>query len=506
MPAAGSRFDGKNRRQVEAIVQRTRAEQEKRERLLSDENALIDYANDKGVSVGEMRELLFDNHRGNIPILQEGERLLLSMPSDPKPKVSTWKELPPDDAINAEIGRMSVQTAATSQQVATEKQAWEMTREEWRNTDANTRKGITGVYQGEYTRDNPSPRGKSVNNAIDFAHRSRVEKAVNDGVEVPPQVLADYPDLAAKVKPADVPGAQAVTAASKGEASKQEGIAALYAKRMQAKGIGDGTVQEHHQRLEDAINNKSAYALQHLANGMNETAKQVFTEATGVQLPKQQGETWKAIKQWAGVDDLSDEIQEAAKKKEIKYHAIERKYGGDWADTFAQSIQERIDEGATEIVKGADGKHYLVFPGTNRGVPLSAKGFAITRPYVEATLKLRKLKEQSLQQESQGGQEGNRRDSSPVNSPEATEQQSTLQAPPPPLDTKRTPDNLTGVATGEARPLTEQDNDLPSPPTPQQAPQAECSNKATRSGPSLAAIPTESLYSRASSPLPLCLS
>lgn len=176
-------------------------------------------------------------------------------------------------------GSRSEQTVTTSEQVATEKQPWEMTAGQyleyippgqkklvdnlasktipdvadkgkgffvhWADGRAmvgfrNKEDAISFIRQGD--RDAVSAtyrdvkKGEKVRNDAslerDLAkskrkfHREMVENALSVGDKVPPQVLADYPDLAAKVssnksvtpKPADVPGAQAVT--SKGEASK----------------------------------------------------------------------------------------------------------------------------------------------------------------------------------------------------------------------------------------------------------------------------------------------
>lgn len=87
-------------------------------------------------------------------------------------------------------------------------------------------------------------------------------------------------------------------------------IAARYATALMRDGVSDA-VKDFHLRFADDLLAKDAFALKWITNGMNDKAKKVFTEFTGVKLPRAQGASWEALKQWAGVTPAQEAAVEA---------------------------------------------------------------------------------------------------------------------------------------------------------------------------------------------------
>jgi len=163
----------------------------------------------------------------------------------------------------------------------------------------------------------------------------------------------------------------------------REQIAQRYAEIMKERAGHDGIPSDMHYRLADAILSKDAYALEHLSNGLNKGAKQAFTDATGVTLPKQQGATWKAIREWAGVSDSQDDVNKknAAAWREEK--RIISKHGDKNAAEAKAMVGRKFAEGLT-VVKKVGKELWWVNPETNQGYNLSAKGMAKTQDFVKA--------------------------------------------------------------------------------------------------------------------------
>jgi N12 class adenine-specific DNA methylase len=77
-----------------------------------------------------------------------------------------------------------------------------------------------------------------------------------------------------------------------------------------AEALGSGTVNTLHKDFAVAIVNKDAAALRYLANGLNDVGKRVFSEVTGVPLPRQQSKTWDTLMEWGGIDPQQQALQD----------------------------------------------------------------------------------------------------------------------------------------------------------------------------------------------------
>ena len=180
------------------------------------------------------------------------------------------------------------------------------------------------------------------------AASAHADAAQADAPQPPPPALA----------PADIGG---VSVNGLGEAD----IASMYAAAL-------GTApNEYHQRFAQAILRKDAYALEHLANGLNDKGKKVFSDVTGVRLPKQQGATLDALLAWGGISRESHAVREARKAVD----RAKREHGAK-ADGTEEAIRRLYQEGYTQWVRAADGKFWLINNKTEKGINLSAKGGA----------------------------------------------------------------------------------------------------------------------------------
>lgn len=162
---------------------------------------------------------------------------------------------------------------------------------------------------------------------------------------------------------------------------QRKDIAELYAEAL-AVGRAGVSVEpgEFHYDFADAIIGKDAYKLEFLANGLNDQGKKVFTEVTGIELPKQQGLAWSVIRDWAGLSELEDKKNKAWQKVTVERRRIEPKVGLDpiiW-------VHEKVEAGFNELRKiGRD--TYLANTEGN-GFNLSQKGTHQTLlvPYMKA--------------------------------------------------------------------------------------------------------------------------
>jgi hypothetical protein len=136
----------------------------------------------------------------------------------------------------------------------------------------------------------------------------------------------------------------------------------------------------------DAVLGRDAYALQHLANGMNNVAKRVFTEVTGVALPRTQRDTWAALLAWAGVSQAADAVRSARASVELQVRVL-RKRTKD-ADELARWATEQAEQGMRLLhIKG---RWYFMHPKRRDGFDLSKRGshLSLVRPLIQAVIDL----------------------------------------------------------------------------------------------------------------------
>jgi hypothetical protein len=166
-------------------------------------------------------------------------------------------------------------------------------------------------------------------------------------------------------------------------------IASMYAAEMRKVygGAHKGIPGSMHYAFADAILSKNAYALEHLGNGMNGVAKTAFTAATGVPLPKLQGATWKAIREWAGVSDAADAVVKAQHKVNVEARFLSSTHNVESTQAW---IREQIQKGFTRLVN-EPGK-WLLANAAGAAWDLSKRGtnLAKARPLIEAELALAK--------------------------------------------------------------------------------------------------------------------
>lgn len=158
------------------------------------------------------------------------------------------------------------------------------------------------------------------------------------------------------------------------ENPERERIARLYAEALGEKQNDVPKVTPFHLSFADAIIGKKAYALQFLANGLNNVGKRVFSQVTGIKLPKTQSETWKVLREWGGIDESFDNLKELRHKVKVQEDYIDRTIGNDALPALNQ-FRDLIEKGFNKVVKG--GKHGTetwLINDQNQGYNLSQKG------------------------------------------------------------------------------------------------------------------------------------
>lgn len=100
----------------------------------------------------------------------------------------------------AQDGQESVPPAGD----ATQKQPWEMTREEWKTGDHSTQRSGKNIYYVRPDKTRTLWAGTtSKQKAIESQHRFEIQRAMQDGRTISAEVLKDYPDLNQKVDDAN---------------------------------------------------------------------------------------------------------------------------------------------------------------------------------------------------------------------------------------------------------------------------------------------------------------
>lgn len=164
----------------------------------------------------------------------------------------------------------------------------------------------------------------------------------------------------------------------------RKSIASRYAEKLAEGRAGvSPEPSDYHYSFADHILNKDAYRLDHLANGLNDEGKRVFTAVTGVELPKQQGATWAAIREWGGISLEEDNKNKAWRQVVFERQKLEPKVGVDpllWAN-------DKVEKGFAQLKKV--GRETWLVHADGQGFNLSKKGTNQTMlvPYLEAKIK-----------------------------------------------------------------------------------------------------------------------
>jgi len=113
---------------------------------------------------------------------------------DGHPELLTYEQL--QEAIGGKVD--SQQREAETEKAEVGKEPWEMTREgywDWTRTNNSSYKRNKKEIEG-----NPQYLESAKKYTLDDLHRGHVKQALSEGKPVPPEVLAEYPDLAPKRK------------------------------------------------------------------------------------------------------------------------------------------------------------------------------------------------------------------------------------------------------------------------------------------------------------------
>jgi len=141
-------------------------------------------------------------------------------------------------------------------------------------------------------------------------------------------------------------------------------------------------------RFASNILTRNARGLDYLANGLNDVSKAVFSEVTGIALPQQQGRTWEALREWAGITIAEDELYHAERREAREREQIVRRVRD--AEKLLETLRHWvIDEGRDRIVT-FNRKNCLV-DADGVGYDLSKRGSNLTicRDYIESLIALK---------------------------------------------------------------------------------------------------------------------
>lgn len=170
-----------------------------------------------------------------------------------------------------------------------------------------------------------------------------------------------------------------------------EGIAAMYAHELGGRAGREIQVRDYHLHFAEALLARDAYALNFLANGLNNVGKAVFTAVTGVQLPRTQSGTWATILEWAGVDPKQDDLKKAEHHLQVLHTSLCSRFSE--VDRLTRFAESGYAQGFVQVIK--DGRRYLMADASGKvGLNLSTRGLhgEHTRPYIEAYLAVQKIK------------------------------------------------------------------------------------------------------------------
>lgn len=165
-------------------------------------------------------------------------------------------------------------------------------------------------------------------------------------------------------------------------------VATMYAVELAAGREGvSPEPKEYHYRFAEAVTTKNAYALEHLANGLNDKGKKVFSQVTGIALPRTQQGTWAALMAWAGINPLQDTVIRMKGNAEREKRFLKEK-NVEVSDRIYQEVNEKIKDGFREI-RSISGNRML----TNgvAGINLSKRGTGMHHlvDYINAQIKYR---------------------------------------------------------------------------------------------------------------------
>jgi hypothetical protein len=152
-------------------------------------------------------------------------------------------------------------------------------------------------------------------------------------------------------------------------------------------------LSDWHLSFADAILRRDAGALRYLANGMNDIAKAVFSEVTGVVLPQHRRHTWDTLRQWAGISPAEESLRIAQHRYEVERRALQAKFENP-AQVEAW-VESQLDAGFDRLSE--QGREAFLVNDQGLGHNLSVKGshLAKARPFIVAAVNLRQAQAQA---------------------------------------------------------------------------------------------------------------
>ena len=168
-------------------------------------------------------------------------------------------------------------------------------------------------------------------------------------------------------------------------------IARKYAAELAAgrPGVSPAPTDFHRAFARDLVN-KNGFALEWITNGLNDKAKAVFTEFTGLELPRGIAASWAVLRQWAGITEEQDALAKAQARLSHPEQALRSLIGAPDFEVVKSWTLARIAEGFDRVVH-APGKWMLVNQ-EGVGFDLSKKGTVLpkARAFIEASCDLHK--------------------------------------------------------------------------------------------------------------------
>ncbi len=283
-------------------------------------------------------------------------------------------DVPPEETVSFPEIPMQVQPAEASLS-ADEIQPWQMTRAEIAQIEKVAGQ-IDSFSSSEVSIDGvtiPFERTK-----FDKDHKKAVQQALAENKPVPPEVLADYPDLTAE----NVLSPEARPAPDKRQAAIDR-----YIEHAKAYTSEEGARQQA-DKWAKAIDAKDYKTLRNIMNGINPKVNRLFTELTGLpaKTQKQADESLRSFDP-EGWDKWQAERTEKREKEAAEREAAHRQrqadalldkkvnYQGEVMAT-RDMYQRLVNEGLTRIESRKHGiadEYWLANPDTGMGVKIPKK-------------------------------------------------------------------------------------------------------------------------------------
>lgn len=164
-------------------------------------------------------------------------------------------------------------------------------------------------------------------------------------------------------------------------------------------GVSPAPTDFHFAFARDVVQ-KNGFALKWVVNGLNDKAKAVFEDFTGMALPRGIQASWEVIRDWAGISVEQDAVETA--KSTLRAHAkFLKSQIGDADFAVVESwVQARIAEGF-DNVQHVPGRWHLVNKD-GLGFDLSKKGTVLpkARPFIEACCAVHEAEQALVQQKA----------------------------------------------------------------------------------------------------------